>query len=317
MSLRELDDRFVSAASARLRRWAEPRTPTRRPVAPRQPAKTRLQLPSERLAQLDARYASGGPLAAVREVPQLGFIAIAVVFMAGMATAVVRSQPAAEQQRPAATAPFGRPDVPAGSMLGPDIGQSTQDYEKLSHADLERVAANSPDSRRLALIAFSDYRTPAQVTQLLAGMDVRRVYLRASKAGPEAAQVPYDIHGELGASLRRAYADIALSRLELRRSYLAYVATTQNDKAYHDDYQHYADAAGREVAEYQHGCACVFNVVVEAPARVLLALWTDLDIRSVQVAASGASMGALLVTPLTPETTGVVTQGPPTPTPAP
>ncbi|MCW2545324.1 MAG: hypothetical protein JWM40_2876 [Frankiales bacterium] len=312
MRLRELDDRFIPAAAARIRTWTTRFTGERSRIQAKKGGLTQV-----RLADLDSRYAGKGPLAIVREIPQAGFVLIAAVFLAGTATAVVRHQPA-PHSAPAVDVTLGsQPAVPSGNRLGPDIGQTTEDYEKTSHEDLEKVAAHSPDASRLALVAFSDYRTPAQLATLLGSYDVRRVYLRARNAGPDAAQIPYEIKGELGASLQRAYADIALSRLELRRSYLAYVATTKNDKVYQADYQHYADSAGREVVAYQHLCACVFSAVIEAPASALLGLWTNLDIRSVQVADRGASMGKLLVTPVLPETTGLVTQGPPTPSPSP
>ncbi|MCU1591332.1 MAG: hypothetical protein JWP11_2588, partial [Frankiales bacterium] len=121
----------------------------------------------------------------------------------------------------------------------------------------------------------------------------------------------------LGPGLRQGYADVAQSRLALQRSYLAYVATTKNDKAYQDDYQRYADSAGREVKAYRQLCSCLFSALVEAPASRLLDLWTNPDIRSVQVAGRDADLAKLLVLPLTPETTGLVTKGPETPTPDP
>lgn len=312
MRLQELDERFVQLAARRVRRWVaglgEQRT---RALA------KRVSLAGIRPKDLDARYAGKGPLATVREIPQIGFVLIAAVFMAGTATAVVRSHPAPDPTPVAESPVVGEPAVPASNRLGPDVGQTTADYERTSHDDLERVAADHPDSVRLALVTFSDYGKPAPVASLLASYDVRRVYLRAKDAGAEAAELPYEIRGELGPSLRRAYADLALSRLELRRSYLAYVATTKNDKAYHDDYLRYADSAGREVKAYQQLCRCLFAAVVEAPTRLLLDLWTNPDIRSVQVAASGTEFAKLVVLPLRPETIGLVTKGPETPTAAP
>jgi hypothetical protein len=312
MKLEELDERFVPLAAERLRRWVGGLGTLRTRAVAKRPA-----VGDIRPKDLDARYAGKGLLATVREIPQIGFVLIGAVFMAGTATAVVRHQPEREPAQIAESPVVGEPAVPASNRLGPDVGQTTEEYERTSHDDLERVAGDSPDSVRLALVTFSDYRTPTQVAQLLASYQVRRVYLRAKDAGPEAVAAPHDIRGELGASLRKAYADVALSRLELRRSYLAYVATTKNDKAYHDDYQRYADSAGREVTAYQHLCSCLFSAVVEAPASLLLDLWTNPDIRSVQVAGRGADVAKLLVLPLTPETTGLVTKGPETVTPAP
>ena len=106
----------------------------------------------------------------MREIPQIGFVLIAAVFMAGTATAVVRNQPRPEPAPVADSPVLGEPPVPAGNRLGPDVGQTTEDYERTSHEDLERVAADSPDAVRLALVTFSDYRTPAQVGAAARGL---------------------------------------------------------------------------------------------------------------------------------------------------
>jgi hypothetical protein len=319
----ELDDRFVPIAAARLRRWVDALAGWRSVLDTRRSqvrSQVRTALPTQvrdiRPADLDARYAGTGPLATVREIPQIGFVLIAAVFMAGTATAVVRHQPDQAAEQLTESPVVGEPPVPASNRLGPDVGQKTDDYEQTSHGDLEKVADKDPDGRRVALVTFSDYRTPAQVEQALADLDVRRVYLRAKDAGPEAAPVPYELRpGQLAAGLQKAYNDVALSRLELRRSYLAYVATTKNDPVYQKDYQRYADSAGREVTAYQHSCACVFSALVEAPAERLLDLWTNPDVRAVQVAGKGVDPVALVVLPLLPETNGTVPE--PAPTPAP
>jgi hypothetical protein len=249
----------------------------------------------------------------IREVPQLGFIVIAAVFLAGTATALLRHQPA--PQSVSSPGPIADQSSDAGNRLGPDIGETTTGYEASSLQDLEHLADTSPTSTRTALVTLKGYLTPAQVQALLGPYQVRRVYLRAKVGGPDAAEVPYDIRGELGASLRKAYGDVALSRLAVRRSYLAYVETTTDDKAYHDDYAAYAASTGREVIAYQHSCACVFSALVDAPARDLVALRAHPQVRAIQVAGEGLSLAALIVQPLLPETTGLVTKGPVSPAP--
>lgn len=298
-----LDDRYVPVLAARARTWAE------RTFAALQGARLRReQLAHTRPAELDARFADNSLLKAVREIPQLGFVIVAAVFLAGTTTALLSQQPSASRgtDRPA----FEQPVPEAGIRLGPDIGETTTGYEASALQDLERLAATAPTDTRLALVTFSGYRSPGQVEALLTSYHVRRVYLRAKAGGPNAVQLPYEIRGELGGSLRKAYADVALSRLAVRRSYLAYVATTTDDKAYQDDYAAFAESTGREVVAYQHNCACIFTAVVEAPARDLLALRGHAEVRAVQAAGKGLAIAALIVQPLLPETTGLVVKGP-------
>ncbi|MCU1587238.1 MAG: hypothetical protein JWN31_731, partial [Frankiales bacterium] len=192
MRLGDLDDRVVPLAAARLRRWLTALSGQRSRVLA-----TGTVVRDVRLKDLDARYAGKGPLATVRDIPQIGFVLIGVVFMAGTATAVVRSHQPDQQPAPVTDSPVvaGQPSVPASNRLGPDVGQTTQDYERTSHDDLERVAANDPGSVRLALVTFDSYESPNQVVQLLGSYQVRRVYLRAKAAGSEAAAVPYEIRG--------------------------------------------------------------------------------------------------------------------------
>jgi len=301
--LSRLDQQGIPLAARKVRRWAD-RIAVQR---------TKLQGQRERLravrpADLDARYAATGPLAVVRDLPQVGFVVIALVLMAGAGTAIIRQEP----PRPAASTglPGVEPSAAPGLRLGPEVGEVTADYERFARAGLVQAAKDQPTTRLHALVTFRGYRTPAQLQTDLGGFPVKRVYLRAGVAGEEAGPVPYDIRGELGAGLRRAYRATAMSRLALRRTYLAYVATTKNDKAFQDDYQRYADSAGREVTAYQKGCACVFSAIVEAPASVLLTLQGRAVIRAVEVAGTGVPLTQLLVQPLLPETKGVVVKSP-------
>lgn len=305
---RELDRHYVPlmaertrASATRLARWWEELAVQRRKLADTKPA------------ELDERYAANRLLRMVRDIPQLGFVIIAAVFLAGTATAVVGHHPA--PARPDDGVALEQPPVDPGNRLGPEIGETTSGYEATALQDLKRLAGSSPASTRLALVSFRAYATPAQVEALLGSYQVRRVYLRAAVGGPEAAQLPYEIRGVLGPTLRRAYADVALSRLAVQRSYQAYVETTTDDKAYHDDYAAYAASTGREVSAYQHSCACLFSAVVEAPVKELLALRGRPEVRAVQVAGKDRPLTALVVEPLLPETKGLVTKGPVTAAP--
>src|SRR5687768_17915386 len=51
------------------------------------------------LHRLDERYASRGPLKLIRDVPQLGILAVAAVFLAGTGAALALSGPDAVRER--------------------------------------------------------------------------------------------------------------------------------------------------------------------------------------------------------------------------
>ena len=308
MRLSELDRRYLPAATTRLRALADRLGAQRARVA-----RWRRQLEGVRLGELDARYARSGPFALMREVPQVGFVLIAAVFLAGAGTAVTRQSARdkrAEQNVIAAPAPTPVSAEPSSSALGPDVGETTAQYLAASRTGLDQAAAGGADSRRLALVSFTDYRTPAQAQAMLAGVTIRRVYLRAKAGGKDAAQLPVDITGPLLPQLRTAYAQTAKSRLEAQKAYLGYVnslqVTTKEDQAFKDLYASFATTTGVEARQYQRGCACVYAAVVEAKASGLLALRSRGSVRGVQVAGKGLQLRLLLVHPLLPEVTGVV-----------
>lgn len=279
--------RLVRAGSARWQRWEQVRSPGVRVL----------------LTGLDTRYAGRWPLRLVREVPQLGFVVIAAVFLAGTGSAVVL-HPAAPA--PAVIAFPGSSDGgDAGPVrLGPDVGTTTTDYVAAANRSL--AAAARSRQPHLALVSFGGYRTPAQVALMLAGVPVRRVYLRATVGGPDATQRPVDLHGGLLDDLRGAYAKAAQASLEAHKSYETYVATTNDDKPFQQLYAAFAASTAREARAYQTGCACVFAAVVEAKTPELLVLRSRQGVRAVEVSARQATLHDVLVLPLLPEVSGPV-----------
>ena len=306
MTLKDLDERYLPAAAQRVRSIAD-----RVAVQGARVGSWRRSLSGTGLSELDARFAGSGPLALMREVPQVGFVLIAAVFLAGAGTAVTRQSARdkrAEQnvvQAPPASALDG---LDPATALGPDIGQTTTQYFATSLAQLNKAASHQ--GNRFALVSFTDYRTPAQVQSMLAGYPIRRVFLRAKAGGKDAAQLPVDIKGAFLPALQRAYAQTARDRLVAQKSYLGYVnslqVTTKEDQAFKDLYASYATSTGREAREYKRGCACVYAALVEAKAAALPALRVRPFIRGVQVAGPDLTLRQLLVHPLLPEISGVV-----------
>lgn len=266
------------------------------------------------LAQLDARLTRSGPLALVRDVPQVGFVVIAAVFLAGAGTAVsqeadrnrVARQASADQQQVLNT---DGEQLIGRSTLGPDVGDDTTIYTADAASSLA-AAVKAGQGSRVALVSLGGYRTPDQIVALTRGVQVQRVYLRAKAAGPEAAQLPVDIKGDLLGDLDRAYATAVTGRLAAQKAYQGYVdtldVTTSDEQRFKDLYVTFARATGIEAAQYKARCACAFAAIVKGSPAQLAALPARAGVRAVEVADKGQAIGDLLVQPLLPEIKGVV-----------
>jgi len=106
--------------------------------------------PRSRLLRLDDRFAARGPLALLRDVPQLGLLLIASIFLAASALAFTRRTP----PRPVAAAgPVSAPSQPTGSTdplaapvtrVGPVDGTPVPGYVDAARASWP---AGSPATR--------------------------------------------------------------------------------------------------------------------------------------------------------------------------
>jgi hypothetical protein len=267
------------------------------------------------LRSLDNRYTAHGPLALLREVPQLGFVAIAALLFA--ASAAVVDQTSAQNRARARAAATDQVVVPgqdtgvqlAGrSSLGPDVGDSTNKYQNAAVLSLRE--ATKQKGSRVALVSLTRYLTPAQAAASFSGLDVTRVYLRARAAGKEAVQLPVDIKGPLLADLTKQYAALVPLRRAAQKSYQGYVdtltVTTKEEASFKELYAQFARASALEAHEYATGCACVFAVVVFATPDQLVALGSTPGVRIVDVAGAGLKTTDLEIRPLLPEIHGVV-----------
>lgn len=255
---------------------------------------------------LDARYGGLRPLAAVRELPQLGFIAIALVLLAGTLTAVARHEPAPAP--PAVEDLLGEGPVPdkGSRQLGPVVGTPVSDYAAAADATVAAAASADAGQPRTALVSLASYVTPSQAANLLAGLDVQQVYLRSPAGGSLATRIPVEVRSDLLGDLRTAYAQAVRNRQTAAKAYATYVRTTANDKPFQQEYQRLLTAAEREARAYQSGCACVFAALVEAPVATLLSVRSRLGVRTLEIADSVIPHRDALVTDLYPEVRGTV-----------
>ena len=304
--LRGLDDRVVPRAAARLRALVDAvgrrrravRTTASAVVAPVRSGGVGA------LQRLDDRFTRRGPLAVVREVPQVGLVAVAAVFLAGAGVALARGGD--DGPRGASTS------VSASSrVLGPEVGADVQAYVETSREAAVERARDRPDAEHLALVSLSEYRTPEAVAELLGGLEVQRAYLRVPADDP--SEVLSAEVSDLVADLAPLYAATAARKAQDQREFARLAATidatSAEQREFKEFYELSARIAGREAEAYRNGCACVFSVVVRSTAATLAELPALQGVRAVELAAAGVTLQELRIRPLGPEATTTVEAG--------
>ncbi len=301
MSLRDLDDRLVPRLAGGLRRLLDRATPGR----------------SASAAGLEPDGAGrGGLLGLLRDVPQLAALLVAVVFLAAGGLFVLtrsgddRAVPA--PGRPAASSePSG---TSAGTVLGPAEGTAIDDYLARAGDRTTQVATDDPDGRYAALVLLTDYATPAEVSSLLAGVEVRTVYVRAAPAGELAEVFEVSTPSELAPTLQAFYGGTASAKGEDATEFQGLAdsieATSEEENAAKEAYVADAQRASAEATAYSADCACVFTAVVVATAAALSELAGSPEVRGVELAGRGALVDQLQILPLQPEQQGVVAPPP-------
>lgn len=309
--LRDLDDRFVPRAAARLRAAVE--AVRRRRTALGTAARAAVVPTAGPLQRLDERFARRGPLAVVRDVPQVGLVVVAAVFLAGAGVALARSgddgaRPGTSQEQPAAS-----------RVLGPEPGASVPEYVADAASRAAAASQERPDALHVALVSLTDYRRPQDVQDLFVGLEVQRAYLKVPSSDPSEV-LSADVQDLVG-DLRQLYASTAARKATDQEEFLKLARTIDaadaEQQRFKEFYELSASLAGKEATAYRTGCACLFALVVRGPARTLAALPALQGVRSVELAPRGVSLAELRVRPLGPEqVTTVASRQDPVPQPS-
>lgn len=307
--LRDLDRRLVPGAARALRRLLDRADAVRRRAARSAGRGGRAAGGAVVGAgtRLDARYASRGPLALVRDVPQVALLLVAAVFVSGALAARWLDQP----EPPPAAERVGRSGL--ASFLGVPAGSDVDGHLRTAAEELQRLAEDVPDRSRLALVSLRRYLAVDELPVALGGTAAQRVYLRApGVAGAEVVEVPLtgvDAPTVLPALCTATAARKRGEAEELRKVAATVEATTPEETLQRDDFVAEATRADREAEAFSGPCSAAYALVVEASVEDLAALLQRPDVRGVEVAPGGLSVLELEVAPLLPETTGVVPNG--------
>jgi hypothetical protein len=305
--LRDLDRRVVPVAARALRRLLD-RAELVRGRADRQ-ARRGSAAASAAVRQIDDRALASGPLAVLRDVPQLALLVVAAVLLSGTAAAVLLDEPDPTPATPAASSSFGQV-----TRLGVPPGGDVELYLAQSRVVLDDLARRLPVARLFAVVHLSRYVEAAQVPALLEGTDPERVYLRASSAGPDAEIVAVPVQAPTLATVLPALCTATSQRKAEDAANFTTLADsvapqTREEQLSRNDFQSEAVRAQAESQAYAGACAASFAAVVEAPAAVLRELVDRDGVRGVEPAPAGIDLAELDVQPLLPETTGIVPTG--------
>ena len=298
MVLKGLDDKVVPALAARLRSLIDG-------VAARRTAISRRVSQSGkrgRLRRLDDRFASTGPLALLRDVPQLGILLVAAVFLVGAGVAFQRNGPSSTRERGQAQAEASLPPT-----LGPAPGSQVDTYFSDARERAVALSRRSPKDRYVALVSLADQVSPADAATVLEKSKLTSIqaYVRAPIEGGEVITVDAS-SGSLQDSLDKVFSATAQAKAGEQRELLSQAADLADGDPFKATFETDAKLAGQEAAAYRTPCKCVFALVVEGQAGELAELPALPLVRGVQLAPQGATVDDLTITPVGPDVTDVV-----------
>ena len=306
MKLDDLDRRWVPRLAVRLRALVDTAAVRRERAVERVRSASAAVLdpaPGSPLRALDERYASRGPLALLRDVPQLGLLLVAAVFLAGSGVALER---AGDRQRTVAQNASDDPPIP--TTLGPAPGTKVAAYIAATRKRAVIVSSTSPDHTYTALISFSSYLTAQQAQSLLGDLQVRKVLAHVQL--PAAEVLPIPIASTVVEDVGVTFAAVAKRKARDRKEFLNLAASISGQSKEEQQFKaFYLDAAAtslKEAAAYGRNCACVFGALVRGKARDLAALPALPGVRAVDI--GGGDDDTMQLQPLLPEQKVTVTR---------
>lgn len=262
-----------------------------------------------RLRRIDDRWTAAGPLALLRDVPQLGAVLIGALVLANGAT--IRTRVEERREARAAAKPTASPapfEIPDDGTLGPDIGDNVRTYVEDTKNRLRGLAPGSPDGMAVAVISFTAYRTPEQVRDLVGVLQVREVFYRAPMPLPQGMPqtVPViDLVADTQKDMRRVAGLREAEAKELRKV----AKTIENDPAQKREHEKDAQIYEREAELLRGFCPCIYAVVVRTRLRLLLDALQSNSIRTIDVSNVDAKLEDFTFTALLPEEKTTVTGG--------
>jgi hypothetical protein len=287
--------RFVDTSAARRERWGSSvRRTTERVVAPSDDSVFR---------RLDDRFAARGPLALLRDIPQLGLLLVAAVFFTASGIALERSGNAQHSVDARAQV-----DATIPTTLGPPPGTKVAAYLAATRKRAVVVSSVGPDDPYVALVSFSSYLTADQAAVLLGRLEVSKVLAHVQLANAEVLTVPVTttLVQDVGVTFRAIAQRKVKDREEFLKLATSITGTSKDETQFKAFYTEAARTAGKEAAAYRQTCSCLFAALVHGRARDLAALPSIPGVRAVDI--GGHSDDTVQLQPLLPEQKVTVTR---------
>jgi hypothetical protein len=298
VTLKDLDDRLLPGLARRAEALVN-KLP--RPSAPQGPAPLVV-----RLRRFDDRLTARGPLALLRDVPQLGAVAIGALILASGVTVKARTHP-----KPAPVARQSTPppdEEPEDTRLGPQLNDNVTLYVAQTREKLVRLGAGQPDGTAVAVVMFRTYQTPARVRTILGPLQVRRIFYRPTLPLSQSTWHTAAVEDVVRDS-RKEFARLAAIRKHQANELLRFAATIDNDPAQKAESEKDAHLYQREERILRGPCACIYAAVVRTRLRLLLDLLHVREVRAVDIGRSGGLMADYEFSALLPEEKSIVTGG--------
>lgn len=171
----------------------------------------------ERVARA-GRY-GGGPGRLLADVPQLGFVVIALTLLLDLALVGQRLSDSRTSEPSPTVASIGPATVKGptevntfgSSETGPMPGTAVAPYVAMRQAELALRAQGEPSAKAAAVVSFTEAQRPSALAKLVAGMPVTDVLIRVQVKGKitDAGTLPID--GPLAPALGRGLARLVAS----------------------------------------------------------------------------------------------------------
>jgi len=278
--LRRLDERIVPALAAFFDRVIP------RPPEPAGPLPFIL-----RLRRVDDRWTQRGPLALVREVPQLGALVIAALVLASGVTVANRRPPGGVSGggRQAEQGPGENGD--SRGQIGPQIGESVAAYVDSTRQRLLNGGIGQPDGAVLAVVSFTQYRTARQIQDILGPATVARMFYRVP-----VAPLPDPMPAEIGVvdfvkDAKKEFLRLAIQHERDAKDLQGVIETNEFDPVQREADEKERDLHLKQARMLRGDCACIYGVLVQTKLRVLIGVVDKPGVRAVDVSVLDARIG--------------------------
>lgn len=237
--------------------------------------------------------------------PTIALLAAATVLVSALCVLAIR---------PVRVSPdaLSATQVPNSTYVGPQVGDNVSAYVARRNAELDRLAAATPDGPTLAVVSFNRFMSIQDAATVLGGVIARRVFFGVPVLGTQ-TEIGQSAVGDFVKDTTEAFATNARARARLAVTFGqladASPARTDVEKKYRQLYANFAAANRIEAQQLARRCACVIGAVVDSTLSTLKTLKSQQGIRVIDVAPANVPANSLGFRPIAPDEVGTISSG--------